>query len=120
MGFINFKLLKRSFCQAFEGLKYNFLHEQNFRIQVIIGAFAFFLAFYFPLTIGQRITIILLISLVLILELLNSVLERTLDLLKPRIDPTVEVIKKTMSALVLLACLTSVIIGVLIFYPFLF
>jgi diacylglycerol kinase len=120
MKFINFQLLKRSFCHAFEGLKYNFSHEQNFKIQVIIGLIVFFLAFYFPLTIGQKITVVLLISLVLILELLNSVLERTLDLLKPRIDPAVEIIKKTMSGLVLLACLTSVIVGFLIFYPFFF
>jgi len=120
MKFINFHLLKRSFSHAISGLKYNLSHEQNFRIQVIIGTIILFFTFYFPLTTGQRITLILLISLVLILELLNSVLERTIDLLKPRIDPGVEIIKKTMSGLVFLAAITSVIIGILIFFPFIF
>lgn len=120
MKLINFRLLLRSFSHALSGLKYNFSHEQNFRIQLIIGVIVFFLAFYFPLSIGQRITVILLISLVLILELLNSVVERTIDLLKPKIDPGIEIIKKTMSALVFLAALTSIIIGFLIFSPFIF
>lgn len=120
MKFINLKLLKRSFCHALDGLKYIFVHEQNFRIQVVVGSIVFILAFFFPLSLNQKITIILLIGLVLILEVLNSAIERTVDLLKPRIDPTAEIVKKIMSGLVFLAVTVSVIVGALIFYPFIF
>lgn len=115
-----FKLLKRSFVHALGGLKYIFKHEQNFRIQVVVGLIIFILAFYFPLSINQKITIILMIGLVLVLELLNSILERTIDLLRPKIDTNAEIIKKAMSGLVFLAVLTSVLVGFLIFYPFIF
>lgn len=120
MKFINFRLLRRSFSHALEGLRYIFLHEQNFRIQVIIGLIVFVLAFCFPVSLNQKITIILLIGLVLILELLNSAIERTIDLLKPRIDPMAEAVKKIMSGLVFVAVLTAVIVSFLIFYPFIF
>lgn len=117
---LNPRLLKRSFSHAFDGLKYIFFQEQNFRIQVIIGLIVFILAFYFPLSINQKITIILMIGLVLILEMLNSAIERTIDLLRPKIDSGAAVVKKTMSGLVLLAVITSMIVGFLIFYPFIF
>jgi len=116
----NYRLLCRSFHHAFDGLKYIFKHEQNFRIQVIVGIIIFILAFYFPLSINQKITIILMIGFVLVLELLNSILERIIDLLRPKIDGNAETIKKAMSGLVLLAVLTSVFVGFLIFYPFIF
>lgn len=120
MKFINLRLLKRSFCHAFDGLKYIFTHEQNFRIQIIVGSVVFVLAFSLPLSLNQKITIILLIGLVLVLEVLNSAIERTVDLLKPRIDPTAETVKKIMSGLVFLAVIVSTIIGFLVFYPFIF
>lgn len=120
MTLVNFRLLRRSFSHALAGLKYIFFHEQNFRIQVIIGLIVFILAFCFPTSINQKITIILLIGLVLILELLNSAIERTIDLLKPRIDPMAEVVKRIMSGLVFIAALIAVIVGFLIFYPFIF
>lgn len=118
MKFINFHLLKRSFKDAQKGLFYSFRYEQNFRLGVIIGLIVFFLAFYFPLTLGERVTIILLIALFLILELLNSVLERTIDLFKPRIDPGAGVIKQMMSGIVLLVAIFSIIVGLLIFLPY--
>jgi len=118
MRFIDFHLLKRSFSDAKKGLTYSLRYEQNFRIGAIIGLIVLFFAFYFPLTIGQRITIILLIALFLILELLNSVLERTIDLFKPRIDPGVEIIKQMMSGIILLVVVFSVLVGLIIFIPY--
>lgn len=118
MRFINFRLLKRSFSDAKNGLAYSFRHEQNFRLGTMIGLIVIFLAFYFPLPIGQRTTIILLVALFLILELLNSVLERTIDLFKPRIDPAAGVIKQMMSGIILLVVIFSIIIGLIIFLPY--
>ncbi len=118
MKFVDFNLLKKSFSDAKKGLFYSFRHEQNFRIGTIIGLIVMIFAFYFPLSIGQKVTIILLIALFLILELLNSVLERTIDLLKPKIDPAIGIIKQMMSGIVLLVVIFSVIIGLIIFIPY--
>ncbi|MFN3301823.1 MAG: diacylglycerol kinase family protein [Patescibacteria group bacterium] len=118
MKFIDFRLLKKSFLNAKNGLIYSFCHEQNFRLGSIIGLIVIFFTFYFPLSIGQRVTILLLVALFLILELLNSVLERTIDLFKPRIDPAAGIIKQMMSGILLVVVIFSIIIGLIIFLPY--
>ena len=56
---------------------------------------------------------------VLILELLNTILERLVNLFKPRIHPYAKVIKDMMAAAVLLASLSATIVGILIFSQYL-
>ena len=55
---------------------------------------------------------------VLIFELTNTVLERVVDILKPRIHPYARLIKDLMAAVVLISSIVSVIVGVIIFYPY--
>ena len=53
------------------------------------------------------IVLLLIVMLVLLLELLNSALERFADLLKPRLLVHVETVKNIMAAMVLLASVFS-------------
>jgi diacylglycerol kinase len=55
---------------------------------------------------------------VLVLELMNSIFERMVDILKPRIHHYVEDIKDIMAGTVLVASLGSALIGLLIFWPY--
>jgi len=55
---------------------------------------------------------------VLIMELINTVFERVVDILKPRIHPYARVIKDLMAATVLITSIVAVIVGVIIFYPY--
>ena len=64
--------------------------------------------------------LILMVSMVLILELMNTLVERFIDIAKPRLHNYVKIIKDTMAAVVLTASIVSVIIGILIFYPYIF
>jgi len=57
---------------------------------------------------------------VLILELINSVMERFLDFLQPHEDPRVKKIKDLLSAIVLFVSLGATVIGLLIFWPHVF
>jgi len=114
----NTKLLKRSFKDAYRGLIYTFRYEQNFRIEVIIAVLVLFATFYFPLSLGQRIVILVIVFSILILEIINSLLERLIDFLKPKIDRTAGIIKDMAAGALLLAVIASVIIGVMIFYPY--
>jgi undecaprenol kinase len=111
--------LTRSFRYAGRGLKYVFLEEQNFRIQIIIGLIVLILALYFNVKVWEGVALLLVIMMVLVLELINSVFERIIDVLKPRMHPYVEVVKDIMSATVLLASISAIIVGILIFYPYL-
>lgn len=114
---MNIYNLKRSFYDAFRGLIYTFRYELSFRIQILIAIIALFSAFYFPLKIYEKVTVILLVALVLVLELINSVLERIIDLFRPRIDHVAKIIKDMMAGAVLVSAIISVIIGWLIFWP---
>jgi len=108
---------RRSFQDAYRGLVYTFRYELSFRIQSVLAILALLLAFYFPLRLSERVVIILLVALVLVLELINSVVERVVDLFKPRIDNAAKIIKDIMAAAVLLAAVLAAIIGWIIFYP---
>jgi diacylglycerol kinase len=54
----------------------------------------------------------------MILEIVNSIFERLLDLIKPRIHNYVEDIKDMASAIVFIGACVSFIIGLLIFLPY--
>ena len=103
---------------ALRGLKFTFQHEQNFRIQIIAGTVVLCAMLYFQVRRAEMIVLLLIVMLVLLLELLNSALERFADLLKPRLLVHVETVKNIMAAMVLLASVFSLIIGAIIFTPY--
>jgi diacylglycerol kinase len=56
----------------------------------------------------------------MLMELANSAVERVADILKPRIHDYVKEIKDIMAAAVFLASMSAVVIGLIIFLPYLF
>ncbi|MEA3272187.1 MAG: diacylglycerol kinase [Patescibacteria group bacterium] len=113
------KRIVRSFKNAFRGLITVFKEEQSFRVQVVAAIVIFCLAAYFSVKMWEAIILVLVVSFVLVLEVLNSILERLVDALKPRIHPYVKAIKDMMAATVLLASITALVIGFLIFSSYL-
>ena len=113
------KQLKNSFGHAFRGLKTVFKSEQSFRLQVLAGCFVIGMSLWLHLKRDEVIVIFLLVASVLILELINSIIERLVDAFKPRIHPIVKEVKDMMAAAVLLMSVFAGVIGVLIFYPYL-
>lgn len=107
----------KSFVDAGKGLAYVFKSEQNFRVQVIVGTLVLIASFLFPLFIWERILIILLVLLVLLIEILNTVFEYFSDLLKPRLNHYIGIIKDVMAGAVLLTSVVAMVVGAMIFYP---
>ncbi|MBZ1345467.1 MAG: diacylglycerol kinase, partial [Candidatus Nealsonbacteria bacterium] len=73
--------------------------------------------FYFPTSRTEKAVLLTMIFAVLGLELINSVFERFLNFLQPESDERVRKIKDVMSAIVLLAILGSIMIGLIVFLP---
>lgn len=117
---LNFKRLFKSFKCAFRGLFEVFKSEQNFRIQAAISLAVIFLMFYFRITAAEKVALLMLIIWVLVLELINSIFERLSDLLKPRIHAYVREIKDIMAATVLVVAAGAAVIGLLIFWKYIF
>jgi len=114
----NFKKLFRSFRHAFRGLKYVLKNEQNFQLEILIGIFIFILMLIFDIRDWQKVALFLVIFAVLAIELINTILERVVDILKPRVHPYAQLIKDVMAAAVLIASIGAIVIGTIIFYPY--
>ena len=75
---------------------------------------------YLRVSLWQAIILILVIASVLVLELINTIFEKMVDILRPRIHYYAEVIKDVMAAAVLVTSIAAVIVGILIFAPYFF
>ncbi len=105
-----------SVVNALRGVKYA-SKEQNFKMQAIISVIVVFFALYFNLRTWEQISLILIIVFILVLEILNTIFERVVDILKPRVHPYAKVIKDMMAAAVLISSIGAVLIGIIIFWP---
>lgn len=117
---INFKKLKQSFKYAYRGLVYVFKNEQNFRIQLLISCIVIFFMIFFKVNRRESILLIIIIMNVLVLEMINTVMEKLVDMLKPRIHFYAEIIKNIMATAVLLVSIGAVAVGVIVFWPYFF
>ena len=115
---LKIKRLFKSFRYAFKGLYKVWHEEQNFQIQSIVAILVVLVGWYFRIKNFEWLILILTMSLPMLMEVLNSAVERVADILKPRIDTYVKEIKDIMAAAVMLASVFSVIIGLIIFIPY--
>ena len=106
----------KSFKYALNGLKTVFKEENSFRLEVVAGFFVVFCMYYFDFSLFENIVIILVITLVLSAEIVNTAIEDLCNKVEPGQDPIIGKVKDTMSAFVLLTSLGALIVGVLVFY----
>ena len=99
------------------GLKSAFKEEKNFRIQFLIGIVVIFFMIILGLNSIEKSILLLTILVVLSLELINSQIEKFLDLIQPDHHPRVKIIKDFSAGAVLLSAVGSIIVGILIFLP---
>lgn len=110
---------KKSFNCALRGLKYVIKNERNFRIELLIAIFVVFLTIVFNIKIWEFVVLIFLITWVLVTELINTVVERVVDILEPRVHPYARLIKDIMASVVLLSAGMSILVGGIIFSSYL-
>jgi len=115
---ISIKRLFKSFRYAIKGMMKTLREEQNLHIQSIAAIIVVVLGAYFNLTRIEWIALILVIGLVIIMEVVNSAIERVTDMLKPRLNTYVKEIKDIMAAAVMLASIIAVLVGLIVFMPY--
>ncbi len=109
----------RSFGFAFKGIA-QVLKERNFKIQLFAALIAIVLGFVLKISNSEWVYIILCIGFVLCLEIINTAIEKTIDLLHPNWNENAGKIKDISAGAVLVAAITSVIVGGIIFIPKIF
>lgn len=100
-----------------EGIVYTFKHENNFKREIIIGITVIITSFILKINFLEWCIVLLLINFVLVCELINTALEKTVDLYTKEYNEIGKVIKDAAGGAVLTMCFFSSIIGCIIFLP---
>jgi len=108
----------KSLRHASRGFKYVLSNERNFQIEIAISFIVLMMVWIFKVKNWEAIILILIIMFVLIFELINTVVERVVDILKPRVHPYAKLVKDLMAAAVLISSIMAVVIGLIIFLPY--
>ncbi|MDF0727213.1 diacylglycerol kinase family protein [Cytobacillus sp. S13-E01] len=111
--------LLKSFSYAANGLMHAIYKEHNLRIHLVLSVIVISLGFYFNISRMEWSVIIILIGGMLSLELMNTAVERVVDLVTKEYHPLAKMAKDISAAAVLLFAIASIIIGIIIFSGYL-
>ena len=111
-------IVLKSFKYAFSGISYVLKTSRNFKIQLIFAVASLMIGFLLQISQSNYVILIATVMSVLILEILNTSIESTVDLVvKKEFSSLAKISKDTSAGAVLLASINSVIIAVYIFVP---
>lgn len=111
----SWRKLFSSFIFAFSGIVTTFKSEQNFRIHTMVSVIVIGLAVALDFSNERFIILLIVIGLVLSLELVNTAIEKTVDLITKEYHPLAKKAKDAAAGAVLVFSIFAVIIGILLF-----
>jgi undecaprenol kinase len=109
-----------SFTFAISGIFHAIRNERNMKIHSVVAIIVIILSWIYHLSAIEWMFISFAICGVLALELVNTALERVVDLVTKDIHPLAKQAKDVAAGAVLLYAILSVIIGCIIFLPKIF
>ncbi len=117
-----FSLHKRllSFYYAFRGVYHVFSKEHNAWIHLFASIVVIAAGLFFKITAIEWCLIAIAIGIVFITEMINSAIERLVDFVSPDYNKNAGIIKDIAAGAVLVASITAVVIGILVFWKYFF
>ncbi len=106
-----------SFKHAWDGILIGFKTQPNFKVHLTLSVLAVILGLVLHLSHLEWVIILMVISAGLAIELINTAIEFTVDLLTQEYQLLAKFAKDTSAAAMLLYALFSVLIAALIFIP---
>lgn len=106
----------RSFGYAYCGIV-TACKEQNFKSHILSAVIVLIAGYFTGLTRIEWFIVLILIALMFALEMMNTAIERVVDLASPNIHPLAKQAKDIAAGSVLVFAVFSAIIGLLIFLP---
>jgi diacylglycerol kinase (ATP) len=104
-----------SFNYAFEGVIHVLRTQRNLRIHFLAAVFVFAGAIAVGVSRLQLIALVLAIAFVLVAEMLNTAIEGIIDVSTTSFDPNAKLAKDIAAGAVLIASITAVAVGYLVF-----
>lgn len=102
---------------AIDGIDYTVVHEKNFKIELIFAILVCLASVILKLNIIEWVVILLTIAMVLVLEVINTAIERCVDLVTKEYQELAKIAKDAAAGAVLIMSMFSVCIGICIFLP---
>jgi diacylglycerol kinase (ATP) len=106
-----------SFRNAFSGLWYAIHTQRNAQIHLLTTVSVVLVGLWVGLELEQWCLIILAMGLVWMAELSNTAIESAVDLASPSYHPLAKIAKDVKAAVVVIAALAAILVGVLILGP---
>jgi diacylglycerol kinase len=110
----------KSFVYAWSGIKQVFRSEHNMWIHLSLAVVAIALAIFVKINKGEWVALVLVMALVVMAELFNTAIEKTMDFISKEKHPQIKQIKDIAAGAVLVAATAAIIVGCFIFIPKLF
>lgn len=107
--------LFESFRIAITGIIYLFIYHRNMRIIFLSGIAAFLLGIYLKLSGMELAALCITITLVFIAEIFNTAIEMVIDISIRKYHTLIKLIKDIAAAVVLIASLNAVAVGIILF-----
>lgn len=111
------KKLRKSFDHAINGIIFLLTSEQNARVHAVITICVGILAYVLRVSRLEAAILFMAVILVFAIEIINTAIEKTFDLLHPDDHETIKAVKDAMAGAVLIAAIIAVVVAILIFLP---
>ncbi len=111
------RTFKGSVKNCLDGISYVTKNEKNFKREIALGIIALILSYILKIDKIEFIIILTMICLVLTAEIINTAIERTVDLVTKEYQELARIAKDVSAGSVLVTSIFSLIIGIIIFIP---
>lgn len=109
--------LKRSFAFAVDGIKYSLKHHPNMRIHIWLSLLAILFGILLPISRIEFIIVLVIIVVGLSVELANTAIETTVDLITKEHRLEAKIAKDVSAAMMLIIAVGSLVIALFIYLP---
>ena len=110
--------LMKSFGHAFEGLEHSFKRDQNLRIHFFFFVIVVIMSIVLKVNPFEMGILGIMILLVMITEMINTAIERMVDLIIKEHREDAKIAKDVAAGMVFLTAAGSLVVGLLIFLPY--
>ena len=111
------RTFKGSVKNCLDGISYVTKNEKNFKREIVLGIIALILSYILKIDKIEFIIVLTMICLVLTAEIINTAIERTVDLVTKEYHELARIAKDVSAGSVLVTSIVALIIGIIIFIP---
>src|SRR5215203_3567995 len=105
----------KSFQYAIDGMREFFRTEHNAWLHLLAAAAVFIMSLVVGVTRTEGIILIIVVALVWITEMLNTCIEKAMDMISEEYHPRIKLIKDISAGAVLVAAIAALVTGFIVF-----